>query len=37
MNDLYSLTIDEFHGSLTTYEMRILQKNTSKHEETFKV
>jgi hypothetical protein len=34
--DLDSLTMDELHGILTTYEMRIVQEKPSKHEETFK-
>jgi hypothetical protein len=36
MKDLDSLTMDELHGILTTYEMRTMQENPSKHEATFK-
>jgi hypothetical protein len=36
MKDLDSLTMDELHGILTTYEMRTVQENPSKHEVTFK-
>jgi hypothetical protein len=36
MIDLDSLTMDELHGILMTYEMRIEKENTEPKEETFK-
>ena len=35
--DLDSLTMDELHGILTTYEMKIGNENPSRREEAFKV
>ena len=35
--DLEKLSMDELHGILTTYEMRIEQEKTSRKEATFKV
>ena len=35
--DLDKLSMDELHGILTTYEMRIEQENPSKKEVAFKV
>ena len=36
MKDLDSLTMDELHGILVAYEMRIDKENTSKKETSFK-
>ena len=37
MKDLDRLTMDELHGILTAYEMRVEKENPSKKETTFKV
>lgn len=37
MTDLKSFTMDQLHGTLTTYEMRIRKEDTKPNEETFKV
>ena len=36
-SDLNTMTMDELHGTLTTYEMRIEQEDPTRKEESFKV